>query len=91
MGKGSKKKRTGSKATAVETKTEESKLNVETKTKDKSAEITRYLGMLKKATERHEKCRIRAHLRRLGHRGGLRSRTWHDEKNVEHIVEKKTA
>jgi len=102
MGKGSKKKRTGSKPKAmVETKptakatkaetTVKAEVKTVTKPKDNTASINKYLDMLKKATERHEKCRLRAQLRRLGHRGGLRARTWHDADNTEHIVEKKTA
>jgi hypothetical protein len=56
----------------------------------KEIKIRQYLKVLADpATERHEKCRVRGHLRRLGHYGGLRNRTYVDKSTGETIVVEK--
>ena len=68
-----------------------SKTQVEPKTTVKDDAESKIKGLLKnlaEAKDRHEKCRLRGHLRKLGHRGGLRSRTWTDQSGKTHIIEK---
>ena len=59
--------------------------------KNRQIKITKLLGALKVATQRHEKCRLRNQLRKLNHFGGLRNRTYLNKSTNETIiVEKKS-
>ena len=58
--------------------------------KNREIEITRLLTMLKNATMRHEKCRIRNRLRKLNHFGALRNRTYFDKSTKQTIIVEKS-
>ena len=71
-------------ATSKEAKQEETK-NVQVK-------IQKLLKALADPiAKRHEKCRLRGQLRRLGHYGGLRARTYTDQTSGKTIVVEKKA
>jgi len=64
------------------TKTNNEKLHEQNRQK----RIDNFLLMLKYATQRHEKCRIRNQLRKLNHYGALRNRTYFDKNTSTTII-----
>ena len=69
-------------ATSKEAKQEE--------TKNAQVKIQKLLKALgDPSAKRHEKCRLRGQLRRLGHYGGLRARTYTDQTSGKTIVVEK--
>ena len=76
-----------------ETKTiskKQQKIDDERVEKLRVAKIQKLLSMLKNATQRHEKCRLRNQLRKLNHYGGMRNRTYLDKSTNETIIVDKT-
>jgi hypothetical protein len=76
------------------TKNVETKTNVELtkqQIENRQIEINKLLTMLKNATQRHEKCRIRNRLRKLNHFGALRNRTYFDKTKNETIIVERTS
>ena len=59
--------------------------------KNNDARIAQLKAKLATKPPRHEQCRLRNQLRRLGHYGGLRQRTYVDKKTNETIIVEKTA
>jgi len=85
MAKAKAKAKTNVAVTKTAEPTKEVKLNEE----ERKAAIAALLVKLNKSDARHEKSRLRGKLRRLGHWGGTRQRTYLDKANGKvNVIEK---
>ena len=81
----------GANTMATKTNPKEANVSKTDAAKTNQTAINALLKQLAAAKHRHEKCRLRNQLRRLGHWGGLRNRTYLNKATDKTVVVEKKA